>query len=48
MGRWEKRVLPQGQALREPKALVVKLEPEVIERERGLLGQPRDEREIVV
>jgi methionyl-tRNA synthetase len=48
IGRWEKRALPQGQALREPKALVVKLEPEVIERERGLLGQPRDEREIVV
>ncbi len=48
IGRWQKRALPQGQALREPKALVVKLEPEVIDRERGLLGQPRDEREIVV
>jgi len=47
-GRWEKRSLAPGQALREPKALVVKLEPEVIDRERGLLGQPRDEREIVV
>ena len=47
IGRWEKRSLPQGQALREPKALVIKLEPEVIERERSLLGQPRDEREIV-
>ena len=47
-GRWEKRELPQGQALREPKPLYVKLDESVIDAERGLLGQPRDEKPIVV
>ncbi|NJR12637.1 hypothetical protein HC776_01785 [bacterium] len=47
-GRWAKRELPQGQALREPKPLYVKLEESVVEAERGLLGQPRDEKPIVV
>jgi hypothetical protein len=32
--------------MREPKALSVKLEPEIVERERALLGQPRVEGEI--
>jgi methionyl-tRNA synthetase len=48
IGKWEVRVLPMGQALREPKALYVKLEPEVIERERSFLGAPRDEHEITL
>jgi methionyl-tRNA synthetase len=46
IGTWEKRVLPQGRALREPKALYVKLEPEIIEAERAFLGAPREEHEI--
>jgi methionyl-tRNA synthetase len=48
IGRWEKSSLQPGQALREPKALIVKLEPEIVERERSLLGAPREEHEIVV
>jgi methionyl-tRNA synthetase len=43
VGKWEKSALKQGQALREPKALFVKLEPEIVEQERAYLGQPRDE-----
>jgi methionyl-tRNA synthetase len=46
IGRWKKRALPQGQALREPKALYVKLDEAMIEQERAHLGQPRDEHEI--
>ena len=48
VGRWEKRKLQPGQALREPAALFAKLEPEIVEQERSLLGAPRDERAIVV
>jgi methionyl-tRNA synthetase len=48
IGKWEKSALKPGQALREPAPLIVKLEPEIVERERALLGAPRDEREIVV
>ncbi|MDX2140988.1 MAG: methionine--tRNA ligase [Chloroflexota bacterium] len=46
IGKWEVRVLPPGQPLREPKALYVKLEPEIIESERAFLGAPREEHEI--
>jgi len=48
IGRWEPSALQPGHALCEPKALIVKLEPEVVAAERALLGQPREEREIVV
>ncbi len=48
IGTWEKRTLTPGQALREPKALYIKLEPEIIEQERGYLGAPREEGEIEV
>ncbi|MBL8132756.1 MAG: methionine--tRNA ligase [Anaerolineae bacterium] len=48
IGKWEARVLPPGQALREPQALYVKLEPEVVDAERSLLGAQRDEHPIVV
>ncbi|MCC6804627.1 MAG: methionine--tRNA ligase [Anaerolineae bacterium] len=46
VGKWEKSNLKPGQALREPKALYVKLEPEIVDQERGYLGQPRDEHPI--
>jgi methionyl-tRNA synthetase len=48
IGRWEKSNLKPGQALREPKALFVKLEPEIVEKERAYLGAPREEHEIQV
>ncbi len=48
IGRWEKRKLHAGQALREPAALFTKLEPEIIDQERALLGAPRDEHDVVV
>ena len=48
MGRWEPSDLQKGQALREPKALYTKLEPEIVEFERSFLGAPRDEHEIEV
>ena len=48
IGKWEKSTLKPGQALREPAPLIVKLEPEIVERERSFLGAPRDEHEIVV
>lgn len=46
IGRWEKSSLKAGQALREPKALFVKLEPEIVDMERAYLGAPRDEKAI--
>ena len=46
IGKWEKSNLKPGQALRQPKALYVKLEPEIVDQERDLLGQPRDEHAI--
>jgi methionyl-tRNA synthetase len=46
IGRWERSELAPGQPLREPKALFVKLEPEIIEQERAYLGAPREEHAI--
>ena len=46
IGKWEKSDLKPGQTLREPAPLIVKLEPEIVEKERAYLGQPRDEHEI--
>ncbi len=46
-GRWEPSTLKAGQALREPQALFVKLDPEIVDHERAFLGAPRDEHEIV-
>lgn len=43
MGRWEKSQLKAGTALREPAALFIKLDPEVVEVERAKLGNPRIE-----
>ncbi len=48
IGKWEKSTLQPGQALRQPSPLFVKLDPEIVERERAFLGQPRDEHEIIV
>lgn len=48
IGAWEARTLPVGQALREPKPLYIKLEPEVIETERARLGADHIENEIVL
>jgi methionyl-tRNA synthetase len=48
IGRWEKSDLKPGQALREPKALFVKLEPEIVEYERSFLGAPREEHDVSV
>jgi hypothetical protein len=48
IGTWTKSSLKPGQTLREPKALFVKLEPEIVDKERAFLGQPRDEQPIVI
>ncbi len=48
MGKWKKRALAQGQALREPKALYTKLDPEIVDQERAYLGAERVEHEIFV
>jgi len=48
IGRWEKSSLQPGQALREPAPLIVKLDPEIVDKERAFLGAPRDERPIIV
>jgi methionyl-tRNA synthetase len=48
IGRWTKSDLKPGQALREPSPLIVKLEPEIVDKERAYLGAPRDEGAIVV
>jgi methionyl-tRNA synthetase len=48
IGKWEKSSLQPGQALREPAPLIVKLEPEIVDKERAYLGQPRDEHEIAI
>ncbi len=47
-GKWKKRALAQGQALREPKALYTKLDPEIVDQERAYLGAERVEHEIFV
>ena len=44
VGRWEKSALRPGQPLREPQALFVKLDPEIVDHERAFLGAPRDEK----
>jgi methionyl-tRNA synthetase len=46
IGVWEKSRLRPGQALREPKPLIVKLEPDIVDKERAFLGAPRDEKPI--
>jgi len=43
IGKWQKSDLQPGQQLRQPSALFVKLEPEIVEFERGFLGAPREE-----
>ena len=48
IGTWARSELKQGQGLREPQPLYTKLDPEVVDAERALLGQPRDEQPIVV
>jgi methionyl-tRNA synthetase len=48
IGTWEAQELPQGQALREPAALFIKLEDTIIADEQARLGQPRDEHPILV
>jgi len=47
-GTWTVSALAPGQALREPAPLIVKLEPEIIERERAFIGAPREEHPIIV
>ena len=46
IGHWAKSNLKEGQALREPKPLFIKLEPEIVEQERAYLGAPRDEHDV--
>lgn len=48
IGQWIKSDLKPGQALREPAPLIVKLEPEIVDKERAYLGAPREENTIVV
>ncbi|MEO1287695.1 MAG: methionine--tRNA ligase [Chloroflexota bacterium] len=48
IGKWEAQALPQGQALRQPSPLFVKLEEDIIEQEQARLGQAREENEIVL
>jgi methionyl-tRNA synthetase len=47
-GKWEKSALQAGHALREPAPLFIKLEPEIVEKERAYLGAERDEHPITV
>jgi len=48
IGVWEPQELQQGQALREPLPLFVKLEEDIVAQEQARLGNPREEHEIVV
>lgn len=48
IGAWAKSALQPGQALREPTPLFVKLDPEIVEKERELLGSPREEHPIEI
>jgi len=41
IGTWTKSDLKPGQALREPSPLIVKLEPEIVDKERAYLGAVR-------
>lgn len=46
IGTWTKSELAQGQPLREPLALFVKLDPSIVEAERAYLGAAREEHNI--
>lgn len=46
VGRWQAGALPPGQPMRQPGPLFTKLEAEIVDQERGLLGQPREELDI--
>lgn len=46
-GKWQKSALQPGQVLREPAALFVKLEPEIVDQERAFLGAAREEHAII-
>lgn len=48
IGKWEPQALPQGQALREPEPLFVKLDEEIVNAEHERLGSPYEERPIVL
>jgi methionyl-tRNA synthetase len=48
VGRWQPSALQPGQALREPAPLFVKLDPEIVAAERGLLGTERQESPITL
>lgn len=48
IGNWAPSNLPPGQTLREPSPLYAKLDPELVDLERSYLGQPRDERPILI
>ena len=47
IGEWQASKLKQGQTLRQPSPLFVKLDPEIVEQERQYLGRERVEGEIV-
>jgi methionyl-tRNA synthetase len=48
IGTWAKSELKPGQLLREPSALFIKLDPEIVEQERSYLGAPREEHDITI
>lgn len=48
IGEWSAQALPQGQALRQPSPLFVKLEDTIIGEEQARLGQFREENDIVM
>lgn len=48
IGEWSAQPLPQGQALRQPSPLFVKLEDTIIGEEQARLGQFREENDIVM
>lgn len=48
VGRWQPSALQPGQPLREPAPLFVKLDPEIVDAERGLLGMERQESPITL
>ncbi len=48
IGEWKAQELKQGQSLREPAPLFIKLEDTIIAEEQARLGQPREEHDIVL
>ena len=46
IGKWEAQEIPQGQTLRQPSPLFVKLEEEIVAEEQARLGQPYEEPDI--